>query len=151
MMTKLLLLGLLALVGCGEMDDGFVTVGLTDEETVSVQIALDQWCGGSEERMCSRLNPKGTSSIGLTAALGNSHTAEAYRNEGVTQILVADDRANPQWLDCFGTNILHELGHHFRGSGHLDMDPLQNVMVQKGNPCGGTLSEADISGALVLP
>ena len=127
---------LLSSPGCGGLEDGWRLDGIPEEP---VQAALDEWCSVG---YCDALNPNGVDLIQIDDSqevvqwLGIHETradGEAHR------ILVSSEVPTEQ----LRVLLLHELGHHFRGGGHL---PPGNVMAHYLADASEHLTELDISG-----
>jgi hypothetical protein len=133
---------LLSAPGCGGLEAGWRLDGIPEE---TAQAALDEGCqvGG----YCDTLNPDGVHTMQLAAPptgrdwLGNFRTTDGHR---VHWILVSPKVP----ADRVRVVLLHELGHHFRGRGHL---PPGHVMAQILDDSPEHLTEADISGSWGLP
>jgi hypothetical protein len=127
---------LLSSPGCGGLEEGWRLEGIPEEPAAA---ALVEWCSAG---YCDTLNSSGVNVIQLdqkqdgTKWLGISDT---YSTNGTHRIRIAYTVP----ADRLRVLLLHELGHAFRGHGHL---PPGNVMARYLDDCAEHLTETDISG-----
>lgn len=115
----------------------------TDWEIVAAQDAFDEWCDVSEGKYCATISDENDGSELVLSDLTAEETGRAGYYQGRLPrpvLTVYRNRQNKEWLNSVRLVVLHELGHHFRGHGHL---PEGNVM----QPCTNnvnSLTKADL-------
>jgi hypothetical protein len=127
---------LLSSPGCGGLEAGW---RLEDVPEGPAQAALAEWC---QAGFCDTLNPNGVNVIQVD-----------WREDGTNWLGIEEDRSDLQMsririsynapVERLRVLLMHELGHYFRGGGHL---PPGNIMTRILDDCAEHLTEADISG-----
>ena len=148
-MTKFLLVALALLSGCAEAQTpNFRVEGFTADEIEVIQDSLDQWCEVSNGKYCEVIDQNASNvirfdsnwskaNLGTTLLDGDTHTITIYNNKDTW-----DD-----WYGLLNSVVLHELGHHFRGDGHLA--PMGNDVMSACGNMTTELTEDDVNGDLL--
>jgi hypothetical protein len=127
---------LLSSPGCGGRIDGWSLVGIPEAPAAE---ALAEW---SSVGYPGALDPAGVHTIQLAMPGQYSWLGKSGRDSTGTRgmIWIAPDVP----ADRLRVLILHELGHWYRGHGHL---PPGNVMSHYLDDCAEHLTDADICGS----
>lgn len=130
-----MVLCMVMLIGCKGNSDTFTTQGFTEEERVVIGEALAEWCEASNHNYCGNLGGSvtedGTSSFVFSENAPIPSTANIFHGPDREDVItIFNNRSSVNWLDKLMNSSLHELGHHFRGYGHLSNDN-QHIM----SPC----------------
>jgi hypothetical protein len=147
----LILLATIGLTGCAGNPDTFKLKGnWLDGEKAIIQYALNDWCNTSKGEYCGSIGDDGDSSIIFskkTAKQSGRNGSNIVGPDGASTIIIYNRRAFYEWNTTWLSRTLkHELGHHFRGQGHIK--GYGNVM----NPCGDSsknmLTTEDVESTL---
>lgn len=137
----------LIVTGCADYSNTYELEGFDDTEKEVIQAAIDTWCDASQGDHCGHIGHNTeASSISLSDETGREsgdYGVCILGPNNIDDIIIYDNKDKEDWLAILHKVTLHELGHHYRGKGHLPKGQ-GYVMDPCGKSIGSVLTKKDL-------